>query len=240
MILAACAFGIFVVAATAQAVSGFGGAMLAIPLLLLLVDPATAVLAASAVGLALSGMAWRKERAHVVQPVARRLWIAGIIGMPAGLAVLLLVEARTLQFIIGVLILLTVAVLAARVQIRSSLGLQWGAGVLSGAMLTSTGMNGPPLVLVLGAAGVSARNVRATLQAVFTVQDVVAVALLALAGVVSRDALIVTGAGLVGVRIGWVVGDRIFHALSEEVFRRVVLVGLTGAAVTCLMHALAG
>ncbi|QIX25641.1 sulfite exporter TauE/SafE family protein [Nocardioides sp. JQ2195] len=229
--LLAAAVAVFALAATAQAVSGFGGAMLAIPLLLLLgVDPATAVAAATGVSLLMSARAWHRERDHVEVQTTRRLVVAGLLGMPLGLLALLVLDEGVLARGIGVLILVTVALTAFRVRLPASRSAHWAAGGLSGALLTSTGMNGPPLVLALTGTQLSARRIRATLQAVFAVQDVVAVGLFVVAGVLGLDALLLVVAGALGVPLGWAVGDRVFHRLSETTFRRIVLVGLVAVA----------
>ncbi|KRF21227.1 hypothetical protein ASG90_02205 [Nocardioides sp. Soil797] len=236
-LLLVAAVAVFALAAIAQAVSGFGGAMLAIPLLLVLgVDPGTAIAAATGVSLLISSLAWRREREHVEAPVVRRLVLAGLLGMPLGLLALLVLDEQVLARGIGVLILVAVALTALRVRLPDSGSAHGAAGVLSGALLTSTGMNGPPLVLAVAGAGLSARRVRATLQAVFVVQDVAAVGLFALAGVLDLEALVLIAAGAVGMPLGWAVGDRIFHRLSEQAFRRIVLLGLVGVALAAFVQ----
>ncbi|NYG59941.1 hypothetical protein BJ980_002864 [Nocardioides daedukensis] len=234
--LALAAAAIFVLAALAQAVSGFGSALLAIPLLVMVMDPVPAVVTATGVSLVISGTAWRRERAHVMVPVGRRLVLAGVLGMPLGLATLLLVSERALGIGIGILVLVTVAALACRVKVPDSPGMHWVAGMMSGALLTSTGMNGPPLVLAVHGVGGSARSTRATLQTVFTVQDLLALCAFALAGLFSQQVVIAMAAGCLGIPLGWAIGDRIFHRLSEQTFRRVILVGLSLAAVTSLVQ----
>ena len=238
--IALCAVGIFALGALAQAVSGFGGSMVAVPLLVLVVDPVTAVVSATGVGLGLSGLGWFRERSHVVVPLARRLAVAGFIGMPVGLAVLLVVQARTLGLLISVLLALTVVSILLKARLPATVGAQWGAGVLSGAMLTSTGLNGPPLVVCLRGTDEPPRRVRATLQSVFTVQDAVAVVVFVGAGAYRPEALVAVAAGLLGVRLGWTVGDRIFHRLSPGAFNAIVLCGLGTAAVLCFVQSLYG
>ncbi|WP_067439569.1 sulfite exporter TauE/SafE family protein [Nocardioides jensenii] len=236
ILIALAAAAIFALGAIAQAVSGFGGAMLAIPLLLLLVDAPTAIAAATGVSLLMSARAWRQEREHVEVPLVRRLVVAGLLGMPLGLLALLVVDERLLTVTIGVLVLITVALTALRVRLPASAPAQWIGGVLSGALLTSTGMNGPPLVIAVTGAELPARRARGTLQAVFAAQDLVAVVLFVVAGVLSRDAVLLIAAGCLGIPLGWSIGDRIFHRLSEAAFRRIVLTGLVAVALTAFLQ----
>ncbi len=82
LLVAAAAAGIFLLAALAQAVTGFGSALVAVPLLALVTDPVTAVVVATTVSLVLStGAAWR-ERAYVDLGRTRTLTLTGVVGMP--------------------------------------------------------------------------------------------------------------------------------------------------------------
>ena len=58
-ILAACTAAVFVLASAAQAVAGFGSALVAVPLLSLLVGPVPAVVATTAISLAMTR--WRYD-----------------------------------------------------------------------------------------------------------------------------------------------------------------------------------
>src|SRR3546814_20319836 len=107
--LGLAAAAIFVLAALSQAVSGFGSALLAIPLLVMVMDPVPAVVTATGVSLVISGTAWHRERSHVMVPVGRRLVLAGVLGMPLGPAPPLLVRQRPLGLRPGPLVLVPVA-----------------------------------------------------------------------------------------------------------------------------------
>ncbi|WP_406447953.1 sulfite exporter TauE/SafE family protein [Streptomyces sp. NBC_00876] len=233
--LAGTAVGVFLLAALAQAVTGFGAALVAVPLLALVVDPVTAVVAATMAGLVLTAGSWRRERVHVDGAKARRLALAGVLGMPLGLVALALADEHTLSLLIGGALLVLVGLLSFGVRLPEGSATTWTAGVVSGGLLTSTGMNGPPLVLALQ--GLEPRRYRATLQAVFCGQDVVAVTVFVALGHVSATALLLTAAGVLGLPLGWAVGDRVFRRVPAERFRPVVLGGLTVIAVLMLAGA---
>lgn len=237
VLTAALAAGIFVVAGAAQAVTGFGMALAAVPLLSLFVETGSVVVGAVAVGAVFTGAAWWRERAYADLVVARRLSGAALVGMPAGLVALAVLSERALTLLIGVVVLVMVAAVARQVPLPSGVVAQRVAGVASGGLLTSTSMNGPPLVLVLHGAGLSPRAFRATLQAVFCVQGLVGIAGFAVLGYVDPPAAAVAVGGWCGVPLGWVAGDRVFHRMSPEVFRRVVLLGLAVTALVALLDA---
>lgn len=237
--LALGAFAIAALAAFAQAVSGFGSALVAVPLLSVLAGPRTAVVTITALSIAMTALATVRERRHVEWRVAGTLALTGLLGMPVGLLLLSTLDARTLTLVIAALVVVFALVLASGWAPHPGPWVRRAAGVTSGAMLTSTGMNGPPLVITLQAMRLRADRFRATLQAVFCSQDVAAVLGFAVVGQLSRTALVAIAAGLPGLPLGWLLGDRIFTGLDAAVFRKVVLgmlvlsaVAAAGAALT--------
>lgn len=215
LLLLGLAAAVFLLAAVAQAITGFGSALVAVPVLAVAVDPVAAVVAATAVSLVLSScVAWR-EREHVDIGPARTLTVAGIVGMPAGLVLVEVVDESSLQGWIAAPI----------------------AGLTSGALLTSTGLNGPPLVMAL--VDRETRRFRATLQAVFAVQDVVALAAFALLGHLSGAAVILAAGGVLGLPLGWRFGDALFHRIPPARLRPLVMGGLVLTAGSMLAGALA-
>ncbi|WP_167760879.1 sulfite exporter TauE/SafE family protein [Geodermatophilus sp. DF01-2] len=235
--LAAAAAAVFLLAATAQAVTGFGFALVAVPLLVLVTDSITAVVATTAVGLVLTGLIGYRERGHVQRPTAVRFIVAGLIGMPLGLVALARLDERSLTILIAVAVLLAAGLLWSGVRVPAGPGPQWGAGLLSGALLTSTGMNGPPVVLMMQARALPPRPFRATLQVVFFGQDVAAVAAFAVLGYLDPAVATVVAAAAVGVPAGWWLGDRLFGLLPPAGFRILVLTTVTASAAVSLATA---
>lgn len=234
LLTAGAAVAIFVAAALAQAVTGFGSALVAVPLLTLLVDPVTAVVVATAVSLVLSsGAAWR-ERAHVAVGPARTLTVTGVVGMPAGLLALHLLDESLLTAGIAAAMLVMVLLVASGLRVPDRAVPV--AGLASGALLTSTGMNGPPLVMTL--AGLEPLRYRATLQAVFAGQDLIAVAAYAVVGLWSVTAALLVVAGVAGLPLGWRVGDAIFRRIPAHRLRHVVVAGLVVMGLSMLVTAL--
>lgn len=235
--VAGAALLIFCLAALAQALTGFGSALVAVPLLALVVAPVTAVVAATMVGLLLSSFAGYREREHVERRVAGRLVLAGVLGLPVGLLVLARVDERGLKALISVGLLVFVVLLAARVRLPTGSRTQYGVGVLSGALLTSTGMNGPPIVLALHGLQLPPRRFRATLQVVFAGQDLLAIVGFAVLGLLDLRVVVAVVAGAAGLPLGWWLGDRLFGLLSPERFRVLVLTMLAATAATSLLAA---
>lgn len=235
LLVAGIAAAVFVLAAMAQAITGFGSALVAVPLLTLVVHPIAAVVAATAVSLVLTTDAAWRERSHVDVASARVLTLTGVLGMPLGLILLALADESRLEAWIAATMLVTVLLVAGGVRIGAR-GLPV-AGLVSGVLLTSTGMNGPPLVMAL--MDRRPRVYRATLQGVFAVQDVVAVAAFLVLGYVDREVALLTASGVVGIPLGWRLGDAVFHRIPAARLRPVIVAGLVLTAASMLVGAVA-
>lgn len=231
----AAALAVFLVAAVAQAITGFGSALVAVPLLGMVTDPVVAVVAASSAGFALAIGAWVRERRHTSNRLALRLSGCGLVGMPFGLLMLSVVSARSLTIVIGCAVLVLAGLLAARVRMPDHPLWIGGAGLVSGALLTATGISGPPLVLALQ--NLAPRAYRATLQAVFCLHGIFGLIGFALIGLVDRSALLLAAIGLMALPLGWTIGNRLFRLIGGEALRHVVTVGLVATAIGAIASA---
>jgi hypothetical protein len=234
----ALAFAVLLLAAAAHAVTGFGYVLLAVPLLAMILDPHTAVAASVLAATLVALGAWGRERHHVDAPSMTRLAVAGLVGVPLGLWVFATVDAAVLLMVIGVVTVATTVLLASRVSLPAGRTTDLAAGLASGVLVTTTGTNGPPLVLALQARALAPRTARATLQALFALQGVVAAAGLALAGQVSRLVLVLLALSVVASLVGWRVGDAVFRRLSAEQLRVVILVVLLVSGCLLLVRGL--
>lgn len=231
---------IFVLAGVAQAVSGFGSALVSVPLVSIVLDPATAVVVATVVATGLAGAAGVRERGSVDGRVALVLTLAGLVGLPVGILLLVTLDDLPLSLLMLGVLVTAVLLMALRVRLPAGAATVWLAGASSGVLLTSTGMNGPPLVIALNARRLAPQAFRATLQVVFCAQGAVAVVSFLAVGKVGWPVVALALFGFAGSLTGWRLGDRIFHRLSPEAFRVVVLVGLVCVALVTLTTVLVG
>jgi uncharacterized membrane protein YfcA len=225
------------VAAAAQAVTGFGFALVAVPVLALVLGPVPAVVTVTLVGMVLTGFTAYGERRHVLVRPATRMVVGGVVGMPLGLVALSRLDADALHLLIAVTVAGLVVLQVLGMRLPPGARTQWGAGGVSGALLASTGVNGPPLVLALQADDLPPRAFRGTLQAAFFSQDLVAVVAFAVVGLVDRHLLVLAAAGSLAVPLGWAAGDRLFARIPADRFRSVVLACLMATALASVAGA---
>ena len=224
-------------AALLQSASGFGFSLIAVPIVSALVGAKVAVVAMDtlAFGLVLSLAVSGRE--HVRAAVVRVVTIAAVLGMPIGLWVLVGVDERVLGIVISCIVILLTLLLMLGVTASDRAGIDLAAGFASGVLATSTGTNGPPLVLALQARHVPSSEFRATLAAAFAIQDVVAVVGFGLTGQITTEVWQVVAAGVPGLVIGRLVGDRLFRSLDQRSFRRGVLALLLATGLLTLARA---
>ncbi len=231
--------GTMFLAAGAQQLVGFGFALMAMPLLTALIGPHDAVALEAVASLAGgAAMAWRL-RDRIAWTRLRRLLIGAVPGLPLGALALGHLPATPLQIAVAVAVLVMVGVLAAGVRLADeNPRTEVGAGFLSGAMGASIGIAGPPIVLVLQAAGMEQHRFRATTVTFFVATNLAILPLLLGSGVADVDrwpaALVAVPAALAGNRAC----EDLAHRVSPERFRPLVLVLLVAAAGVALATAL--
>jgi len=230
-------FAVVAIASAAQALSGFGFALIATPLVAVLVGPREAVVGLTLVGLLLVAQLSLRGRGHVDRPTVLVMTVAAILGMPLGLLVLTQVEERALTLLIAAAVILFAVLLWRGLRLPRHRGTDAVAGFAAGILSTSTGTSGPPIVIALSAKEMQPAVFRATISVIFLVQGSAALVAFALGGQVTMDALAVALAGVPGLVLGSIVGERGFRRLDAQTFRSVVLGMLFFSGVVALLGA---
>jgi uncharacterized protein len=220
-----CAVAAFaLVAGCAQALTGFGFALVIVPPLTVALGPRDAVVVATLLGFGLSSARVLKTRHDVAWATAGRFVAGSLVGLPVGLAVLDGLDERVLQAVIAVIVLVFAGLTVRGTRLTwTGPGADVGAGVVSGVCATATGMSGPPLVVTLHGRAVTPDRFRATLAATFVATGALSVALFAAGGRVTDDRIGQALAGAPGLAVGFAVGEWLFARVDRERFRRLVV-----------------
>jgi len=229
---------IYFVAAVVQAVSGFGFALVAVPLLTIPIGPAPAVVCASMVSLAMTLGTSVTARAEVDWSIARRLagWI--LLGMPFGVVLLRRLPAEPLSVIIAVVVLGCTVLVWRRWAISVAGWKAAAVGVVAGVLATATGTNGPPLVAAVHSMGVTPRVFRATMAALLAFCGSVGLVFWVAAGLVTAHDWFLAALGTPIAFLGAGIGRRLVAHVDAERFRRIVLWALVASSAVALAHAL--
>ncbi len=157
------------VAAFLQATLGFGMALIAAPLMVLLdpsLIPGPMLFAAAVLTLLMTRREWHAVRGRDLG------WSLGgrVIGTGIALAVMDRISADGMDLLFGAIVLGAVAMSAGGFSLRLTRGTLWHAGMVSGLMGTVTSIGGPPMALVYQ--NERGPEVRGTLSAYFLVGTV--------------------------------------------------------------------
>ena len=214
---------------------GFGEALIAVPLLALIMPVTVAAPVAVLISITVAVVVLVQDWRHVEVRSAGWLVAATLVGTPLGLLLLTRVAEGIVKAVLG-LIILAFSLYSLFGRHRPALDddrLAWtfgfGAGVLGGAY----GMNGPPLVMYGTLRGWSPQRFRATLQGYFLPASLMAMAGYALAGLwkpaVTHYYLVALPAVVVGIVLGTLAAGR----MDARTFLRCVHLGLV--VVGCLL-----
>lgn len=233
----AVAFGAALGAAFVRGLTGFGMAILLVPILALALPPVEAVVLANALSLLIGAT----EVRQLVREAETSAWVIGalvVVTTPFGLLALSLTGADVARLVIALIAFSAfVAILLPRRGSAMPGRLVTGAvGVLSGLMTGYAGMPGPPVVPYYAGRALPRATIKASMLLVFVIAASAGLASAAWLGILGWElivfALVLLPAILIGNRMGMAVSGRI----SDPVWRTSVGVVLAGAAVGALVR----
>lgn len=231
---------VFFVSTTVRSAFGFGEALIAVPILALIlpvtVAAPVAVLASITVALIVVLQDWR----HVHARSAVLLVISTLAGIPLGLLLLKRVPEPLVKTVLA-LVILAFSLYSVFARKREGLHtdrLAWLFGFFAGVLGGAYGMNGPPLAIYGSLRGWSPQHFRATLQGYFLPASIIVMSGYWAAGLwtstVSRFYLLSLPFIIVAVFLGRAINRR----LSSGRFVLFVHAGLIAVAAVLLAQAL--
>lgn len=227
-----------------QSTFGFGQAMIAVPLLALLiplkiVTPLVVLLSITA-GSVIVIQDWRKVHLGSV------VWLLAstLVGIPLGIALLARSHPHFVKGLLAGIIVVFAgnSLLGKKPPALSSDSRRWllGCGFFAGVLGGAYGMNGPPVVMYGAMRGWSPQHFRATLQGYFLISSLVALAGYWFAGLwvgaVTRDYLISWLVAIPAIFLGRVLN----HRLRSDAFLKYAYAGLVCVGVLLLIQAIRG
>jgi uncharacterized membrane protein YfcA len=221
--------------AMVTAVAGFGFGLMSVPLMSLVIDLHSAVIVSSIVAVLANGVQTYLYRRVRVRPLANRLLIASIAGLPFGYLIYDVVSDQVLRIGLGVGVVVAVAALARGLNLAHfGTRLDWAMGFMSGVLNTSISTSGPPLVFDLQARKLAPEPFRGTINYIFFCSGLIGLVLFTAGGKVHLHEL---RAGLIAapaLALGLAAGLPLRRRFSPERFRVLVLSLLIAGAVAAV------
>jgi hypothetical protein len=226
-------------AAFAQGVTGFGSALVAMPLLALVLGVREAAALVTLLSLAINIALLLPARRELPRQRVAPLLVGTLAGAPVGVLFLGGADPRLARALLGAsLVATSLAMLRARrPTIGAGNGTALAVGSLAGLFGGAFNVNGPVVTLYVAARGWEKREAHAALQLYFLVSNVWIAALHGTAGITSRrvalGALLALPFLAAGSAAGWAVHRRI----DEARYRRLLLLTLLAAGVALIATA---
>lgn len=217
--------------------TGFGFAMVFMPLASLAVGPVVALALIWVIdapfALPLAARSARRADWREVLP----LLTAATLTLPLGVWLLTSLDRITMRWLLAGVVLLAVTILASgwRYHGAPSRRLTLGAGAASGLFSGLASLGGMPLaVFWLGAQKNDAQQTRDNLQTYFALATFISGAIFWWNGLLTLERLLMALPLLLPYGIGLAIGTRGFHLASEVTFRRVAYLVIALSALVAL------
>lgn len=217
--------------------TGFGFAMVFVPLAMIVVGPAAAV-----------GLVWTMDLPYAVplavQAARRAAWrevapllVGATAFLPLGAWLLTRLDPLVTRWLIAGAVLLALAALVSgwRYAGRPGVALSLGVGGISGLASGLAALSGMPLaVFWLGSQDSDAAQVRANLMAYFGLSAIVSGVVFAIAGVLTQELIIRALLLVLPYGAGVWLGSWAFGRTSDAVFRLIAYVVIAASALLAL------
>ena len=140
-------------AGTVTGMTGFGLALISTPLLLFVYGPKTVIVLTAIFSIFINAAVVLDSLRDADKRLALALLVPALVGIFVGAEILRTVDAAYIRLAVGIVVIFSALLLLRDIRLPGA-DSRWGtvvAGSTSGALSTSTGLAGPPIVLLLAA-----------------------------------------------------------------------------------------
>ena len=230
------------VAGAINNLAGFGAAMVAMPILTIVLPMETAVVSAMPIIVMLNvQMAWA-YRHNIPWSALRSVVIGGVVGVVAGLVIMETVPEGALKLTMGVFLVLYGMYSffqwdhAGQMQKHSF----WGAvaGFFSTLLGALFSFNGPPLAVYVTAGGWEQKKAKGLLGACFVLSGITILIGQVVSGAVTMETLRYSAIGVPAVLAGGGIGIFASRFVAQAVYRRIILMVIMTAGLSVIYSCL--
>jgi uncharacterized membrane protein YfcA len=227
------------VAAFLQSLSGFGLAIIVMPLLTLVLGLQMAAPLVALIGLTVYTINLIRYRQAINAGEVLRLGAASILGVLLGIWALANVSESVVERVLGLILIAYVAYAWIRPAVPRPLSRHWvyPAGFLAGCLSGAYNTPGPPVIVYGSLRQWPKDEFRAVLQALFFINAVPVVTSHLVAGHVTRQVLAFYLYAVPALALGILAGSRVDSRVDRERFRTLVLVMILVLGLSLLLGA---
>ncbi|WP_099159263.1 sulfite exporter TauE/SafE family protein [Virgibacillus ndiopensis] len=210
---------IILVAATLQTSTGFGFSIMATPFLLLIFEPREAIQINLIASLVISCALIAKVRNDIEIGILKRFISGSLAGLPVGITIFLIMDMTLLKLSISILILLLTMLLILNFRINQTSKRDFSIGAFSGALTTSIGMPGPPILLYFSGTNASKEKLRGTTLAFYLFIYLISLLVQIMFAGTTVEIWQTSAMALPLVVSGLILGQLIFKHINQQIFR---------------------
>lgn len=165
-----------------------------------------------------------------------RLSLGALVAVPLGVFVLSIIERETFRWGVSTVALIALVILITGFRYRGELTkpLIYATGAMGGFLGGSVGIPGPPIIVLYMASTLPPAAIRANNTLYLIAADIILLIVLLLGGVLVISALAIGGLMIVPYLLGNYLGGRLFRPEAERLYRRIAYVIIALSAITGL------
>lgn len=231
---------IVLVASLVKGTTGFGFAMVSTPLLLLLWAPRLVVTVVLPLALTIDVLIVFQNRRLLEPRRVVPMALAGALGVPLGTYALVTIPERFLRMGIASLILVAAVLLLMgfSVTIRRERLAGTVAGFMSGILVSSTAVSGPPVALFMINQRWAKDTFRSSLGLFFLTLEVLAIISLLGVGALNGGTILVSAILWTPVLAGYLAATRLLPHIQQRQFLRIATLVVMAAAILAMVNAI--
>ncbi len=219
---------IIFVASFTQGLTGFGFALVSIPLLSLIIDIKIAIPLGAMCGLVVNVYLTFRLRKHLNFSEIKYLIFGAVVGIPIGSYFLKSANPDLLQQFLGIIVLAFVFLSSFNLIKHYQLNDKWGYifGLFSGLLGGAFNTNGPPILIYLSLKNMDKNKHKATISGFFLVTSIIIVFDHAITGISNSNIFLMFLKLIPFILTGLLLGDMLFLKISTKVYQKMIMIGL--------------
>jgi uncharacterized protein len=216
---------IVLIAGFIQSLTGFGFALMATPLLFLLLEPKTAivlVVTMASVNMLVMTIAYRKD-INIKRTIFMSL--GSLIGVPIGTYVLIILTPMSIKLVVAtVIIILSILLILNRTYYFKQFIL-WHmiAGFFSGILTSSTSLGGPPSVLFLLSQNITKAEFLGTISITGLILSIISILMFGSMGLITLNILQTDLVSLPALGLGFLFGTIVVKTINSKLFKNIAI-----------------
>ncbi len=212
-------------AAFIQSFSGFGFSLISLPFLLFFFELKTVVALVALFGLVINFLLVIKLKKEINFKELKNLYIGAAFGIPIGLFILLIVDAKILKYAVAVIIIIFVLISFFKFTSPKALNPFWGyfSGLISGVLGGALNINGPPILIYFYCISENKIKLKSSISGYFIVSSIIIVSAHIISGITSTFIVLNFLYYLPLVLGGFYLGNFLFNKINTKSFNKAVL-----------------